>query len=110
LPTAASTATAAGSMVSPLTSTGSPMPPSEPRGAMWAPRSTGVRISTRPSGRARVFSTGCTAVAPEGTGAPVMIWMASPSPTARSTVCPARAWATTRSVTGALAASSARTA
>ena len=54
--------------------TTSPARTSLPRGATFWPARTASRISTRgrPS-RARVFSTCCTAVAPAGTGAPVMI-------------------------------------
>ncbi len=78
-PPRASTARPAGSRVWPRASTTSPRRTSEPRArcARPSPRAPGSRRAARPS-TARVFSTCCTAVAPAGTGAPVMIWIALP--------------------------------
>jgi hypothetical protein len=91
LPTAASTATLAGSIVPPRASTSSPACPSAPWRAMCAPVATGSRISTRrPPSIARVFSTGCTAVAPAGTGAPVITCTAWPGGSGASGHWPAR--------------------
>ena len=64
-------------------------------GAMLAPVSTVSRISTQPP-PAAVFSTCCTASAPAGTGAPVMIATASPGPTVRLDCSPARTSPMTR--------------
>ena len=53
--------------------------------------------------RARVFSTGWTAVAPAGTGAPVITCTACPGGSGRSGYWPARIWPATSSTTGASA-------
>ena len=90
-PTDASTATLAGSIVTPRARTSSPAWPSAPCRAMWEPVATGSRISTRrPPSIARVFSTGCTAVAPAGTGAPVITCTAWPGGSGASGHWPAR--------------------
>ncbi len=78
---------------------------------MFAPSATFDAISTRAvSPETRVFSTGTTALAPCGTGAPVMIRTASACPTARSGHAPALTSATTASSVGTAATSSALTA
>ena len=78
---------------------------------MWAPVATASSISTRrPPSSARVFSTGCTAVAPAGTGAPVITCTAWPGGSGRSGHWPARTCAATSSTTGGRATSEARTA
>ncbi len=64
----------------------------------------------RPPSTARVFSTGWTAVAPGGTGAPVMTWMALPGAIPCSGNCPARTWPITSRTTGAPLGSPARSA
>ena len=75
-PVAASTAIAAGSTSRPRSSTTSPARTSDPRGATFCPAATAASIVTRNSSSGRVFSTCWTAVAPCGSGAPVMIFAA----------------------------------
>jgi hypothetical protein len=110
LPVVASTPTAAGSIRRPRSSTRSPARTSDPRGATFCRSSTGASIVTLNSSSGRVFSTCCTAVAPFGSGAPVMIFAAWPGPTVSVGESPARTSPISSSAHGACATSAARSA
>ena len=86
-------------------STTSPVRMSVARRAMFCPGFTGDCSVTRVPSR-DVFSTCWTASAPEGTGAPVMIFVHVPGPTSRAGTFPAG----TSSITSSGPASADRTA
>ncbi len=72
---------------------------------MHSPLRTGRLIATRARPRS-VSSSGMTASAPEGTGAPVMMRIARPGPMPERVLAPAATSPTTRSSTGWSAAAS----
>ena len=96
----------------PISITGSPGFTSSPAGRMcWSTVAVAVTTTVSPSGEPSVSSTITIALAPGGTGAPVMIRTAQPDSTGDSTPdMPARTVPVTRRVTGTVAVSMAITA
>ena len=116
-PTAASMPISCGRNTLPGCNTTWPACTSSPACRTFAPAGGAIRISTSsPSGHCpepaegRVSSKRTTVSAPAGTGAPVIMRIAWPGPTATSGTYPAATSPTTRSRTGAWATSAPRTA
>ena len=78
-PTVAKTANSKAEMILPASMTSSPAWCSDPCRAILSPALAGLRTSTCSASIRSVCSTITTASTPPGTGAPVMMWTASPS-------------------------------
>lgn len=102
MPSAAARPSAAGVTTAPARSTVVPAVTSSPAVRMCWPGLADARISTI-SVPASVASTGTTAVAPAGTGAPVMMRCAEPAASVSASVRPAGMSSATGSLTGVAA-------